>query len=276
MLRRLGIILLCALPLAGHSSDEPVAEAFYLANTGVMVSRGESRVLFDPLFRNTYGVYDKVPADIEAAILAGDPPWHGIDAVFISHYHEDHFDPELILEMLRRQDGVELFAPAQAAEAVRSMAEETDSGVLDRVHGLGLELGEDPRRLTDGSLQVSAVRIPHEGWPDYHPNVENIVFRVTLDDATTVMHFGDADPNDLHFARDPEYWREHPPHLAMPPYWFFFSDEGRAILEDRIGALLSIGVHVPNDVPAAAAERPEKLRDVELFTEPGESRRIGN
>ena len=71
----------------------------------------------------------------------------------------------------------------------------------------------------------------------------------TCDSQTTVMHFGDADALDEHFAIDPGHWQKRQTHFAMPPYWFLFSNEGRKILEDRVGALHSIGMHVPTGVP---------------------------
>ena len=90
-----------------------------------MIERGETKILFDPLFHYGPDTYDRVPAEVETALLAGIEPWDGI--------------------------------------------------------------------IEFGPLLVEAVRIPHSGWPDHRADVENIVFRVTLDKETTVMHFGDAD-----------------------------------------------------------------------------------
>ena len=145
---------------------------------------------------------------------------------------------------------------------------------MQRVHGLSLENGMAVADIVFGPLLVEAVRIRHAGWPNRHANVENIVFRVTLDNETTVMHFGDADVDDAHFAMRPEHWTERHSHLAMPPYWFFMSNEGRRILQDRIGADKVIGMHVPTDVPDDPASRPKSLQDVDLFTQPGETRTL--
>ena len=238
-----------------------------------MIERGSTKILFDPLFRNDYGIYDRVPADIEAALLAGTAPFDGIDAVFISHHHGDHFDPALILKLLKSQSGIELYAPQQAARAIRALAR-TDDEALERVHGLSLENAGAPIDIGVGPLLVEAARIPHAGWPSNHADVENIVFRVTLDNDTTVMHFGDADPNDEHFAPQAEHWQERHTHFAMPPYWFFLRAEGRRVLDDRIGASLSIGVHVPTEVPDDPEHRPDYLQNLELFTRPGETRDI--
>ena len=274
MLCRVAILLLFGLSCSVHADDDHAARAQYIANTGVMISRGDTHILFDPLFSNTFGVYDAVPPDIQTALLAGNPPWDDVDAVFISHHHEDHLDPALILKLLRQHTAAELYAPEQAALAIRELVNDPGDPVLQRVHGLGLESGASPRRLSIGELLIDAVRIPHEGWPNYHADVENIVFRVTLDETITVMHFGDADPDDTHFAKHSEYWQERHTDFAMPPYWFFLRAAGVQILDERIDATHTVGVHVPAEVPDAPRDRPDELRGFDLFTQPGEVRRI--
>jgi L-ascorbate metabolism protein UlaG (beta-lactamase superfamily) len=274
MIRYVACLLLCSFPPWAAAAEDLAPRALYIANMGAMIERGDTKILFDPLFHYDPDIYDRVPAEIEAALLAGIEPWDGIDAVFISHHHADHFDPATILALLNAQPTIELFGPEQAAAAIRKLVVDPADPVLKRVHGLSLENGLAATDIVFGPLLVEAVRIRHSGWPDYHADVENIVFRVTLDNETTVMHFGDADPVDAHFARSPEHWNERHSHFAMPPYWFFLSNEGRQILQDRIGADEVIGMHVPTDVPDDSASRRERLQDVDLFTQPGETRTL--
>ena len=274
MSRYLSCLILCCLWSSGYSAETQPSRVHYLANTGTVIEHGQSKIAFDPLFSNGFGMYDRVPANIENAFLAGTAPWDGVDAVFISHHHEDHFDPALILKLLNTQATVELYAPEQATRAIRALVANPDDAVLNRIHGLAIDYGAPPIDIELGTLFIEAIGIPHAGWPSRHNNVENIVFRVTLADEATVMHFGDADPNDAHFAKDPEHWKERHTHFAMPPYWFFYSNEGRQILEDRIGASHTIGVHVPTKIPDDPESRPENLQGFDLFTRPGETRSI--
>ena len=267
-------LLLLSASAWATAAEEIVARAHYIANMGAMVERGDTKVLFDPLFRNNFDLYDPVPEAIEAALLAGSEPWDSIDAVFISHYHEDHFDPATILELLRTQSTVHLYAPEQAAAAIRELVANGEDSVFGRVHGLTLANGETSTDVELGALLIEAIRIPHGGWPNRHAHVENLVFRVTIDSHTTVMHLGDAEAADDLYTAQPEHWQEKRTHFAMPPYWFFLSDEGRQILEHRIAADTAVGMHVPEEIPDARAERAENLQDVDLFTKPGETRKI--
>jgi hypothetical protein len=278
MFNRLLLILLlmtCGLAYAKSPHDSTgIANAHYLANEGLMVVNGDTKVVFDPLFRNSYGQYQLLPEVMEEALFAGTPPFDDIDAVFISHYHGDHFSPADILRLLKLQTGMHLYAPAQAVKGLRSIASEQDEMVFKRVTAVNLAYKDAPVTLEMDGLIIEAVRIPHSGWPNGRLDVENISWRVTLNEATTVLHMGDADANDVHFERDAGYWEKRHTHMAFPPYWFFSSVNGRSILRNRIKPGHSVGVHVPVSIPKARSLRPVELRDHDLFTEPGELRDI--
>ena len=158
--------------------------------------------------------------------------------------------------------------------ALREVASAQDNAVFDRVTSVDLAYKDTPVTLEMEGLLIEAVRIPHSGWPTGRVDIENIAWRVTLNETTTVLHMGDADPNDVHFARDAAYWDRNQPQMAFPPYWFYSSASGREILQDRINPTRSVGVHVPASIPADPVLRPAELRDYDLFTVPGESRVI--
>lgn len=245
-----------------------------MANEGLMVAQGETKVVFDPLFRNSYGHYQLLPRAMEEALFAGLPPYDGIDAIFISHHHGDHFSPEDVLRLLKEQPGIQLYAPIQAIKGIRKVASEQDGAVFERVNAVELAYKDAPVTLVMEGLVIEAVRIPHSGWPTGRLDVENIAWRVTLNETTTVLHMGDADPNDVHFERDSDYWGTRHTHMAFPPYWFFSSSGGNAILRDRIKSDHNVGVHVPVSISKNRSLRPVELRGYDLFTVPGETREI--
>ena len=261
----------------GDSSPTPVpkAKAHYLANEGVLVATDETRIVFDPLFRNDFATYRLLPEELERALFAGEPPFQGLDAVFISHYHEDHFSAEDVLRLLKERREIRLYAPAQAVAEMRRIAGGNDGGedVFSRVTEIRLEYKDPPTMIETGDLVVEAVRIPHTGWPDRQLDVENIAYRVTLDESTTVAHLGDADTSDLHFAHDAVYWERRSLDMAFPPYWYFQSDNGRRVPEQRLKPGHAVGIHVPVEL-TSPAERPPELAGYDLFVTPGETRDI--
>ncbi len=267
-------ILLAAIALSAaafvSASEEHPARAHYLANAGVMIERGETKILFDPLFRNSFGSYRLVPEDIERALFGSEPPWDSIDAVFISHYHGDHFSPRVMLDFLTARDDIQLFAPEQAVSALTAAGATEE--ILKRVTEVGLSYGDDPIRLEFEDLTIDAVRVPHSGWPDNMTDIENIAWRVTIDDETTVVHLGDADTKPVHYDLHPDHWQDVDTDLALPPFWYFLSPNGRVVLDEHIRPDHAIGVHVPFVVPAEFSESPYDEDD--LFTTPGETREI--
>jgi L-ascorbate metabolism protein UlaG (beta-lactamase superfamily) len=271
------VLLLFLLGINCANANEtaaPVSTAQYMANEGLMVVQGETKIVFDPLFRNGYGQYQLLPKHMEDALFSGEAPFDGIDAVFVSHYHGDHFSPADILRLLKAQPDIRLYAPSQAVKGLREVAGAADETVFDRVTAVELAYKDAPLTFKMAGLLIEAVRIPHSGWPTGRLDVENISWRVTLNESTTVLHMGDADPNDVHFERDAAYWDKRHTHMAFPPYWFFSSTYGPAVLKNRIKPDHSVGVHVPVSISKTPSLRPEELRDYDLFTEPGETREI--
>jgi len=246
-------------------------EAMYLANAGLMITEGDTKVLFDPLFRNGFGQYQLVPVEMEEALFAGEAPFDGVDAVFISHHHADHFSPADIVNYLRAQPAVRLFAPRQATEALLLFLSDGDDAVADRVTALDINYADKAITLNIANLTIEAFHIPHSGWPGRMSEIQNIAFRVTINSQITVLHLGDADARDDHFARDGDQWASRGIDAAFPPYWYFTSAIGSAVLAERLKPGMAVGVHVPIKLNPRYSEGLD-LHD--LFRRSGETRVI--
>ncbi len=246
----------------GHAHDE----ATYLGNSAVLVQSGDNKILYDPFFHNDFGIYRLVPEGLRQAVFKGTPPYDGIDAIIISHAHTDHFDAKDVINYLSQHQDTQLFAPQQAvAEILALNPAET---IRPRLHGFALNFGDQPQSMQKHGILVEAVRIPHAGWPS-RKDIENIVFRVTLNGQLTSMHMGDADPDDDHYLPFKRHWQARRTDVNLPPFWFFMSAEGRDILNEILNAEQHIGVHVPWQVPKYLLATGE-----EFFANPGEKRQI--
>jgi L-ascorbate metabolism protein UlaG (beta-lactamase superfamily) len=244
-----------------HQKGSTTAEVIYLGNTGLMIGQGEQQILFDPFFHSHFNHYQLVPEDIRTAIFADKAPYDSIEMILISHAHGDHFDASDVLAYLKSHPKTRLIAPSQVVEQLK-IIEGFDS-LLNPINGIDMVYGDEPIEMNFGEIEVGIVRIPHAGWPG-RADVSNLVYRVTLNDELTVMHMGDADPNDVHFKPWANYWELQVTDNAYPPYWFLTSVKGRQILTERINAKHSTGVHVPVVVPDNLRYSGE-----EYFSEPG-------
>ena len=208
------------------------------------------------------------------AIFAGQAPYDGVDAVFISHSHGDHFSASEVVRLLRERQQILLYTPAQAVAEMRQIATPDNEAIFERVTTFDIEYGDAPVFVRQDGLLIEALCIPHAGWPTARTNVQNIAFRVTLEETSTVLHLGDSDARLVHFEQDEAYWDERQVDLALPPYWFFLSEDGREILDDRVHARNSVGIHVPVRFSEDPSSMPGELLGEDLFHQPGEGRRF--
>jgi len=257
-------------PIVGVVVPKVKSQAQYIANAAILVSRGDTKVMFDPLPLSGFGVYPETPAADVAQMMKGEGAYEGIDAVFISHAHRDHFSAAAMITYLTARPDVQLVAPQQALEMMQADAN-WDDALLSRMTLLDMEAGDAAETITIGDITATAVRIPHAGWPaPARASVQNMVYRVTLGDDATIIHMGDADPRRQHFIPHKEHWAERRTDTAFPPYWFLTSLQGRNILEDDMNVAKSIGIHVPLKIPAELKESGQ-----DYFSTSGETREIG-
>ncbi len=274
MMRRIARLLIISLvsfyslAIFAHSEkrSEEGAAAIYLGNEAVLISTPVGKVLFDPFFHNDYGSYQFVPKGMRESIFAGKAPYDDITAIVISHAHGDHFSAEDTLAYLQKHKATMLVAPKQAIVLVEALDE--SGAVASQFVPVELSVGDKPAKQSLKAIEIESVRIPHAGWPN-RKEIANLVHRVSFGESLSVIHMGDADPNDIHFKPHKEHWESKKNNMAFPPYWFYTSTQGGMILDQRIKALKTIGVHVPIDVPADL-----KNHGGDYFSKPGEQREI--
>ena len=254
--------------IGAHAHDHPKpGEARYIANEAILVHSGETKILFDPLPLTGFGVYPDVPEKDRDAMMAGTAPYDGIDAVFISHAHRDHFSAEAMNDYLAAQTEIILIAPQQAKVMMRA-ADNWNGDFAGRITAIDLAFKDAPFSIAFDDLTASAVRIPHSGWPG-RADVQNLVYRVSLNDGVTVAHMGDADLGPTHYIPYEKYWQSKVTDMAFPPYWFHLAPIGPQILE-FMNVDESVGIHVPIKVPADL-----KASGADFFSVSGETRPIG-
>ena len=260
---------LAVLGPCGTASAHDGASARYLGNEGVLVARGDTKILFDAFYAESFdGEYALVPEAEESAMMKGLPPFDGVDAIFISHIHPDHFNSRKTIAYMRANPAVRLYAGIDVVGAIRA-ADASSDPLMKRVVPVHVVPGEAVKRFTIEGLEIEAFPIPHNGGGP----TPNYAFRVTLDQKTRVFHLGDADPADRHYAPYQSDFDAHPTDVAFPPYWMLLDQSGKRVLEQRIRPRMTVGIHTGAEQRAdpAAARR---AAGADLFIQPGETRAI--
>ncbi len=258
-----------AAPAFAHPSGDDPATAHFLANEAILVSAGETRILFDPLFSVSFG-YPLVSPEVRAAIMAGTPPFDGVDAVFVSHVHGDHFDAEAVNAYLAAHPDVILVGPWQARLDMQA-ASGWDAAFEARIHALPFIASPQDLVLAadgnDAAIRVESVHIPHAGGPG-RAGIQNMAHRVTLNGAATVMHLGDATPEPAIYDTHSDHFQARTTQHAFPPYWVLGEWGGEAT-RARLNAEAATGIHIPINQPDWLDASGE-----DFFTEAGETRPI--
>lgn len=266
--------LLVALSPTAQAHDFD-ASAQYIANEGVMVESADVKILFDPIFDNGFGTFPLVSEDVRETLMSGAAPFDGIDAVFVSHAHADHFAAADMIEYLSSNPAARLIAPPQALQQMRE-AEGWDDALLSRIIAQPLDLNASMDHIFDlgdansrHPVGVTRLRVPHIGGA-MHEAVENLIYRVTLGPGATVMHLGDADADQNVFEAQSAIFGAVRTDVAFVPFWFVTApgdDETR----EWVNAAHTVGIHVPIDVPDNLA-----TSGADYFSIPGESRDLKN
>jgi len=247
-----------ALTSAGEQAS---LTATYLGNEGIMVAQGGTKVVFDPLYQNTYGTYQSVPEETREALLSARAPFDGLQALFVSHSHGDHFSASDLVRFVAAHPDAYVVAPTQAIDALKGALKEADQTPPDsRLVSVALDYGDAPLELNVGQ------RIAHAGG-DERRSIENILYRVTFPGEAVVMHMGDADPRWSHYKPYKNHWQTVQTDAAFPPYWFFTTPGGKQLVAQRLNSREQTGVHTPAEIPAELIES-----GADFFSRSGEQR----
>lgn len=244
-----GLIALNGAAWLETAQAHEIGAARHIANEGILVSAGDTKIMFDPLALSGFGTYPEITAEDKAAIFAGEGEFDGIDIVFISHAHSDHFSAIDMIDYMSVQPSVRLVAPKQAVDLMQKEDIWSDD-LTARIDVLDLDYGHDAVQKNWGALSADIVRIPHAGWPDpKRASIQNMLYRVSLPSGATIIHMGDADPRAEHFTPYNDVWDAKDTHTAFPPYWFLTREGGQDILTNILHAKDAVGIHVPIKVP---------------------------
>lgn len=195
----------------------------YVANSGVLVGSGETKVLIDALFDKPNPDYRAPAPELVADMLNGAAPYDGVDLVLITHNHPDHFDAKLAVRFLESVAGPRLAAPADAVDEMRKVAADWAT-IGSRVDELDLKVGQQVEKRI-GPVSVTAFRTLHgdqespmnimylldlEGWRIFHegdsPGVpeEYVAFGLgkTRVDLALVHFWFPLDPDAARFLQE--------------------------------------------------------------------------
>jgi L-ascorbate metabolism protein UlaG (beta-lactamase superfamily) len=233
----------------------------YVANMGVLVSSGETKVLVDALFDKPNPDYRAPAPEALDKIMKGVAPFDGVDLVLVTHNHPDHFDAGLAVRFLEARPEPVLMAPADAVEAMRQAAADWPR-IEPRVVAIGLKVGEK-RSLDVKGVPVTACRTLHSGDRD---DPMNLMYLFEIE-GRRVWHEGD--PNGRCEIFQAFGLKDARLDLAVVHYWYPLEPNcARFLQEDlKVGhiALGHLPIRLEGDAPGKIDMVRQYYKDIFLL-----------
>ena len=239
-------------PFGPSGRGESLLGLTSIANMGVLVSCGGTKVLIDALFDKPNPEYRAPAPETLDKIMKGEAPFDGVDLVLVTHDHPDHFDAGLAVRFLEARLEPVLLAPADAVEAMRQAAADWPS-IGPRVIAIGLEVGEK-RGLDVKGIPVTACRTLHSGDRDFPMN---LMYLFELD-GRRVWHEGD--PNGRCEIFGAFGLKDARLDLAVVHYWYPLEPNcARFLQEDLKAGHIALG-HLPIRLESDAPGKIDMVR----------------
>lgn len=232
-------------PPAGSGATVTVT---YIANEGVLIAAGDQQVLIDGLHREYKPDYLFPDATLLSALESGKAPYDQIDLVLVSHQHLDHFHPLSVASSLSKIPQAALISSEQVVNQVRA---NLGPNAVDSSRIKPFTPGADQKmETTVGGIKLTVLGLRHSG--EQARSIQNLGHIVELG-GKKFLHVGDAELSDAIFAG--YKLNEVGIDVAILPYWYLLTAEGRAAVKKLVNPKQIIAVHIQPLEAAAVIER---------------------
>ena len=221
-----------------------------LANEGVIVSDGESRVMIDGFVVEPYSVYGGLPAEAVPQFEQQTGIFAGIDVALASHRHHDHNQPRFACAFMQSSSDTLFYSGSQVIGLMREKCRPFVTG-SPRINEISPQYGE-PVGIEHNDVSIQVFPLSH-GTRKY-AKIQNYATLVDMG-GMTVLHIGDAamDPTDFARAGVDGMTLD----IALIPFWYFQPGPGGALVEQYLNARYKLAVHIP---PSEMAEVKDYLK----------------
>jgi len=236
-----------------------------LANEGVVLDDGTTRIMIDGLVVEPYALYGGLPPGLEQQFRNSQGVFADIDLALASHRHHDHNQPEFACLFLRHSTQTRFVSSGQVLDLMRERCRPFVT-TSPQVQSIDPNYGI-PAVMTTETAEVTVFLLSH-GVGKY-ARLQNFGHVVNIG-GMLMLHIGDAamDPADFEVAAIDTLKLD----VAFIPFWFFQPGPGFAVVERFMDAPHKIAVHIPpNEMVEVTEYLAENFPDVQVLAEPGDS-----
>lgn len=233
----------------------------YIANEGVLIEKGDQKVLIDALFDEFYEAYLSPTEATREMMISGEIPYDQVNAVLTTHIHRDHFEPTIAGDFLKEHLESKFLSTAQAGNSLKEYEhyEQLANRIITHEKGTFT--------LTD---EVNGIKV-YSFFTEHSPGIENMGFVFEIG-GSSILHLGDSNIDLERFKQ--LNLKQYNIDVALVPYWYMSDEVGQKIINEEIKAEQLVGIHFPKAPSSMVLKTIEvNYPEATVFKTPGE--RVG-
>jgi len=209
-----------------------------LANEGVIISDGETRIIIDGMVVEPYSIYGGLPPEAASLFDQASGAFDGIDLALASHRHHDHNQPRYACQFMQESKGTQFVSSSQVLGLMREKCRSLVT-TSPRVSEIDPQYGK-PHVFKQGGANVTVFPLSH-GTRKY-AKIQNYGHLIELG-GMTILHIGDAamDPTDFQRAGLDQVEID----VVLIPFWYFQPGPGASVISQYMDAPHKIANHIP-------------------------------
>ena len=234
---------LLAMWLVSQANGPSDTAVRYVANAGMLVSVDGHDFLIDAPIRDGIAPYPTSAPDERRRLESALPPYDRVEAILLTHWHEDHFSAEAIASHLAANPRATVISSPEVVNRIRDAAPQMPASRFRP----SLPAPGQATTARVGDVPVRVLRIRHN--PTRRLPEQHVGF--LIGETHAVLHVGDADPVADNFGLLAALPRVD---LALLPYWYVLTESSRRFVAASIAPRRIVAMHMPVEERGALAQ----------------------
>jgi len=213
-------------------------EILYVANSGLLLTTKDKKILIDGIHAENSPPYYSVPKKYIDKIRLNKEPFDNLDILFFTHHHPDHFHAMYTLDTLHRNSLLQLIGTSSVLSQLSYTANYIED-FQSQLKPLSLPLYKSLSMNLKG-IAFEVTSLVHDG--EAYQGVENFAYLIELKNKL-ILHVGDAQPTISNFQNAGLYGKK--VDVLIVPFPFIGLVAGRKIIKSMDPQLVLVA-HLPN------------------------------